>query len=318
MTRVALTFEAGGDPEPARAMLATLEQADVRATFFLDGRWAERNGELVRAIAAAGHELGNHGYDHPDWTALDDTAVVEDIRATERVVAGLTGESVRPWARPPFGAIDARVLTVLRRLGYRAFYRDAVDGAHWPGETTPASIRARSLQAASGGGAVVMHTDRPETEAALPAVLATLREHGREIVPLSQLGSTPAPRLERHPDFADVEVQPGYVCPASGRTGRWHSLNVLELGTALTRRAGVPEPLTPTCELLTGAVEPLASPAAGHDRRLLVLAGALRVERDDGYMIARAGDFFLCPSGVECRLQALDGHRWTALVWRQG
>ncbi|HWK29559.1 MAG TPA: polysaccharide deacetylase family protein [Solirubrobacter sp.] len=319
MTRVALTFEAGGDPAPARAMLAALEDAGVRATFFLDGRWAERHGDLVRALAAAGHELGNHGYDHPDWTTLDDDAIAGDLRATERVVRELTGGSVRPWARPPFGAIDDRVLALLDRLGYRAFYRDAVDGAHWPGETTAVSIQARALQAAADGDAVVMHTDRPETEAALPHVLTALRERGAEPVALSQLGRCPPPRAERHPDFAAADVRPGYVRPSAG--GRWHSLNVLELGMARARPAGAAEPLVElgdtACDLVAGDAGPLSWSATEHDRRVLMLAGGVRVERDDGYLIARAGDLFLCPAGLGCRLTALDGRRWTGLVWRR-
>ena len=307
MRRVALTFEAGGDPVPARAMLSTLAGAGVRATFFLDGRWSECNGDVVRAIAAAGHELGNHGYDHPDWTTLDDDAIADDLRATERVVRELTGGSVRPWARPPFGAFDARVLAVLERLGYRAFYRDAVDGAHWPGETTTASIEARSRQSAE---AVVLHTDRPESAAALPAVL-----RAREFVPLSELGWVPAPRAERHPDFAELDIRPGYVRPRVGG-GRWHSLNVLELGTAAARPTGVAEPLG-DCDLISGDAEPLEWPAVARDRRLLVLAGGVRAERDDGYLIVRAGDLFLCPADMDCRLVALDARRWTALVWMQ-
>ena len=46
--RVALTFEAGGDPAPAPAILEALEAARVEATFFLDGRWAEANSNAVR------------------------------------------------------------------------------------------------------------------------------------------------------------------------------------------------------------------------------------------------------------------------------
>ena len=47
--RVALTFEAGGDPAPARAILEALDAAHVEATFFLDGRWAEHGWSVASA-----------------------------------------------------------------------------------------------------------------------------------------------------------------------------------------------------------------------------------------------------------------------------
>src|SRR5439155_25859516 len=112
---VAFTFEAGGDGAPVPRILDALRESGARATFFLDGSWAEAQPALVHAMAAGGHELANHGYAHPDWTTLDDDAIAQDLAATERVVRELTGSSSRPWARPPFGAIDERVGAGLER-----------------------------------------------------------------------------------------------------------------------------------------------------------------------------------------------------------
>jgi peptidoglycan/xylan/chitin deacetylase (PgdA/CDA1 family) len=317
--RVGLTFEAGGDPAPADAILAALAGAGVLATFFLDGRWAEGHPELVRSIAAAGHELGNHGYRHPDWTTLTDDEIEEDLASTERLAQALAQRTVRPWARPPFGACDDRVLGVLERAGYRAFYRDAVDGAHWPGETTEASIHARALQSASAGEPVVLHTNRAETARALPGIVAALRRRGDEPVPLSALGSTPSPRPRRHPDFDGLEIRPGYVRPRA--PGRWHSLNLLELGAALSRPEGTTEHVAElggtACELVTGGADPVDWAPDAEDRRVLVLAGGLRCDVGElGHLVARPGDFYLCPAGTGARLTSLDGRRFVAVVWR--
>jgi peptidoglycan/xylan/chitin deacetylase (PgdA/CDA1 family) len=189
--RIALTFEAGGEAAPAPAILAALDSADARATFFLDGRWAEANEGLVRSIAERGHELGNHGYRHPDWTTLSSAEIDADLTATERVAERLTGRSVKPWARPPYGAVDERVVAVLRDAGYHAVYRDAVDGGHWPGETTAATVRDRALRSAHDGGVIVFHTNRAETPAALPEVIDDLRAAGLRPGTLSELGGIP-------------------------------------------------------------------------------------------------------------------------------
>jgi peptidoglycan/xylan/chitin deacetylase (PgdA/CDA1 family) len=322
--RIALTFEAGGEAAPAPAILAALDSADARATFFLDGRWAEANEALVRSIAERGHELGNHGYRHPDWTTMSSAEIEADLTATEHVAERLTGRSVKPWARPPYGAVDERVLGVLRDAGYHAVYRDAVDGAHWPGETTTATVRERALRSAHDGGVIVFHTNRAETPEALPAVIDGLRDAGFRPGTLSELDAIPTPRLERHADFSDLDFRPGYVRPA--RPGRWQSIPVLELAAAATQPGNTIEPLATladaSLELITGdAVEPVDWRADDDDRYVLVLAGDVSCElrRGDeelGLLIARAGELFLCPASAEAQLGPADGRRWIALAWR--
>jgi peptidoglycan/xylan/chitin deacetylase (PgdA/CDA1 family) len=323
-TPVAITFEAGGDPAPARAMVRALADARVRATFFLDGRWAESHGDIVAEIVDQGHELGNHGYRHPDWTTLSDPLIEADLTATEDVARRLVGQTVKPWARPPYGGLDERVLGTLERLGYRAFYRDAVDGAHWPGETTGESICARALRAADEGGAIVLHTNNTDSALVLPGLLRSLREKGCEPVALSDLMSPPSARAPRHPDFASVEIRPGYVRPLVGG-GRWHSVNLLEIGTGRNYPAGAPEVVSTlgstVSELLVLDATEIDWGADTEDRRILVLEGEVRCEfareqTELGYLIARTGDYFLCPAAVACRLSSIDGRRTVAMVWR--
>ena len=259
--RIALTFEAGGEAAPAPAILAALDSAEARATFFLDGRWAEANEGLVRSIAERGHELGNHGYSHPDWTTMSSAEIEADLTATERVAERLTGRSVKPWARPPYGAVDNRVLGVLRDAGYHAVYRDAVDGAHWPVRRRRRLFGDRALRSAHDGGVIVFHTNRAETPEALPeAHRRTSEPPGSSRGRSPSSTAFPTSRLERHADFSDLDFRPGYVRPA--RPGRWQSIPVLELGAAATQPGNAIEPLATlvgtSLELITGdAVEPL-------------------------------------------------------------
>lgn len=326
-TTVALTFEGGGDPSPLPAILDTLARSRARATFFIDGRWAEANPELVRAIGRGGHELANHGYRHVDWTTMSDGEIEADAAATEALAESLAGSTTKPWARPPYGALDERVIAVLARLGYSALYRDAVDGAHWPGETTPETVARRAMQAARDESVVVFHTNSPETAEALPAVLSELERRGWRPVVLSELERALPPRTERHPDFLELAIAPGAVRP-SRAGGRWQSLNLLELGAARARPPGLAEEVArldgASLELVTGGDEELEWRHDPADRYMLVLAGSLRCElRDEsgelGVIVARSGDFFLCPGGVEVRLGPEHGRprRFIAVVWRR-
>jgi hypothetical protein len=301
-------------------MLTMLRKEKVRATFFLDGRWAETHPEMVRQMVADGHELGNHGYSHPDWTELSDDEIVSDLQATERVVDSLVRHLPKPWARPPYGAVNPRVLDVLQRAGYHAVYRDAVDGGHWPGETTPASIRERANSTATDGAVVVFHTDRQDTAVALEDVLSDLGARFK-LGTLSELGVVPSPRLNLHPDFAGLEINPGYIRPKA--SGRWRSLNLLELGAAQGREPNTPEAVAEAggsrLDLITGDPSaPFEQPAAPGDRHLLVLAGEVSCQfaaesgQELGTVLARRGDLVLWPRGAAARLSS--GKRWTGAL----
>ncbi len=324
---VALTFEAGGSVEPAPAILDTLADWRFRATFFIDGRWAEAHPELVRRIARDGHELASHGYDHPDWTSLGDGQIVADLRRTEEIVEQLVGRLPRPWARPPYGAVDDRVISVLAGAGYRAFYRDAVDGGHWPGETTTATVRTRALRAAESEGVVVFHTNSAITAAVLPTVLDDLKTRGFRAVSLSELPRAPSPRTPRHPDFGNLHVAPGFI--QAQRPGSWQEVNLLELAAAASRPAGASDLVVRIgdvlADLVTGSgserVDPQQDPS---DRYVQVLAGELvctfeEEGKESARLLARAGDLFLCPGGVAHQLGPSDGgKRWIALIWQVG
>jgi len=318
---ISITFEAGGDPEPASAILRTLRDAGVPATFFLDGRWAEANPGLVRQMASDGHEIGNHSYSHRDWTELGEEGIRTDLEATERVVQSLVPRIPKPWARPPYGAVDARVLQVLESAGYHAIYRDAVDGGHWPGDTTVASIRQRSIDSAIEGAVIVFHTNSKDTAKALPEVLSYLSSCGLQSCTLSELVPVPSPRLALHPDFADLEIKTGYIRPGAG--GRWRSLNLLELGAVYNREPnllqGVAESGGARLELVTGdPCKPFEMPATERDGHILVLAGELRCHfmassgEELATVLARPGDLVLWPGGTGARLAC--SKRWTGAL----
>lgn len=317
---LALTFEAGGDPRQAAVMLTMLREEKVRATFFLDGRWAEDHPELVRQMVEDGHELGNHGYSHPDWTEMTDEEIVADLQSNERVVESLVHLLPKPWARPPYGAVNPRVLQVLQLAGYHAVYRDAVDGGHWPGETTPASIRERAIYTAADGAVIVFHTDRQATAAALPDLLSDLSARF-QLGTLSELGVIPSPRLDLHPDFAELEINPGYIRPKAA--GRWRSLNLLELGASSGREPNQPQAVAESggsrLDLITGdPATPFEQPEIEADRHLLVLAGEVRClfaagsGQELGTVLARRGDLVLWPGGAAARLSS--GKRWTGAL----
>ncbi|NJP05458.1 MAG: polysaccharide deacetylase family protein, partial [Chloroflexaceae bacterium] len=119
---VALTVDLETGDEPVREMLAILREYDVHITFFVLGPWVEQHPELARAIAADGHEFGNHSWSHANFRLLSDQEIAHELKQTEAVVAKVTGSTTRPLFRPPYGYYDDRVLQAAIKQGYLPIY----------------------------------------------------------------------------------------------------------------------------------------------------------------------------------------------------
>jgi peptidoglycan/xylan/chitin deacetylase (PgdA/CDA1 family) len=113
---LALTFDDGPNPVWTPRLLEMLVAHDVRATFFLVGRFAQAEPALVRQIAAAGHAIGNHSWSHPDLALTLPRKVREELTRTSETLEQITGAPVR-FFRPPFGSRRPFVLRAARSLG---------------------------------------------------------------------------------------------------------------------------------------------------------------------------------------------------------
>lgn len=185
--RIALTFDAGSSASPTPAILEALRENGLRCTFFLTGRWTETNPRVVRQIVDAGHELGNHTYNHPDLTRASDEKVIAELQQTEEEVQRVTGRTTKPYFRPPFGARDARVLRLAAAEGYRCIYWTTDSWDSVKKGIRPQEIEERVLRKARPGSIVLMHCGSQATADALPDIIRSLKADGYEIVTVSDL-----------------------------------------------------------------------------------------------------------------------------------
>ena len=101
-------------------VLALFDEAGVKATFFTLGWVAARHPALVRRIAAAGHEIASHGWDHQRVFNMDETAFRADLDQAHKAIEDACGASPRGYRAPSF-SIDARTPwahPVLAERGY--------------------------------------------------------------------------------------------------------------------------------------------------------------------------------------------------------
>lgn len=182
---VALTFDAGSDCGYAAQILDTLAAEGIPATFGMTGRWAEANPDMVRRMVDEGHLLVNHTYDHRSFTGLSTGASAltaaerrDELTRADQAVAAITGSSMAPWFRPPYGDVDPSVDADLGAAGYRYDVLWTVDSLGWKG-LSAADIETRCLERAGPGVIYLFHVGSQSLDAAaLPDLISGLRDRG--------------------------------------------------------------------------------------------------------------------------------------------
>mgnify|MGYP002474743469 FL=1 len=102
---IALTFDDGPRSSTTGPLLDGLALREVPATFFLVGNRIPGNEELVRRMAAEGHQIGIHTYDHVELKGLSRQEFDLQVGKTRALITGLVGEG-NYWLRPPYGLMD--------------------------------------------------------------------------------------------------------------------------------------------------------------------------------------------------------------------
>jgi peptidoglycan-N-acetylglucosamine deacetylase len=198
--RVALTLDVEHPDRPTRSgvtedLLSVLAARDVRATTFIQGRWALAYPDLARRIAADGHLVGCHSHFHARMPMLTRRGLASDVRSATRAIIDITGIDPRPWFRSPFGALDRRtaVLDQLEALGYRNVGWH-VDSRDWASRGVDRVVRrvVDGVLAHGDGAIVLMHGWTAPNPKALPRIIEELRDRRVDFVTVNALDALPS------------------------------------------------------------------------------------------------------------------------------
>lgn len=183
----ALTFDDGPHPANTPLILAALESAGARATFFLQGQEAQRHPALVRNIHEAGHQVANHAFLHRDARRIPARAFIDEVMRTQALLCDIVQCDLARDFRPPYGTITPATFVGLARRGFRfvLWSKDSRDSYVKDAALLVSSVSELEI---NHGDIVLFHEDYAQTAAALPAILAALARRSLCLGTTSQFG----------------------------------------------------------------------------------------------------------------------------------
>jgi len=190
--QLALTYDDGpNDPHTFR-LLEVLARHDVKATFFLIGRYVKQRPDIARELVRSGHVVGNHTFSHTNLIFASARQTRMELLDCERALSDAVGEHSRLF-RPPFGGRRPSTLRIARTMGLEPVMWN-VTGWDWRGK--PAEYIERKVrQQIQGGDVILLHdgghaafgADRSPTVMATDRLIVRYKSEGYEFVTVSEM-----------------------------------------------------------------------------------------------------------------------------------
>lgn len=192
---IAITFDDGPNPETTNKLLKILADRGVKATFFVLGSRAEQSPDILRAMVAAGHEVANHSWNHPQLNKIPVASADKQIEDTNTVIQNATGVKPR-YLRPPYGAMNATLQRHIEEKYGMTFIYWSVDPLDWKVRDSNA-VYDQIMRQVRPGAIILSHDIHPTTVAAMPRVIDALLEKGYKFKTVSELIALdrPAPKV---------------------------------------------------------------------------------------------------------------------------
>lgn len=190
--QLALTYDDGpNDPHTLRLM-EVLARHDVRATFFLIGRYVEQRPDIVRELVQAGHVVGNHTSTHPLLIFQSEAEIKSQLEKCECALTEAVGEHSNLF-RPPFGGRRPAVLRVVRERGLVPVMWN-VTGYDWNAPSAE-HIERKVTRHVRGGDVILLHdgghlafgADRSKTVTATDRLIARYKGEGYEFATIPEM-----------------------------------------------------------------------------------------------------------------------------------
>ena len=185
---VAITFDDGPNPLYTPQLLEIFSEAVGKATFFMIGDQMKKYPEVVKQVAALGHEIGNHTFTHPKLSLLSTSECLEEIEQNEKLIEELAGRKPIVF-RPPYLDYNQDTVSLLELKGYPMIGALNLEAHDWeqPGVM---HILEKSREGIKNGSILIFHDgygDRSQTIEAVRKLVSELTLQGYQLVTVSEL-----------------------------------------------------------------------------------------------------------------------------------
>ena len=186
--KLALTFDDGPNPTCTPALLDVLARNNVRATFFMIGKFVQLQPALARRVHDAGHDVANHTFSHPNLALSPAQKVRQELADCEAALRDAGVANKFGLFRVPFGARRPVTLRIARELGLTPI-QWSVTAFDW---NAPAAgriehsvekrLRGGDVILLHDGGHLALNADRMHTVNAVASMVPKLIDRGYEFV----------------------------------------------------------------------------------------------------------------------------------------
>lgn len=158
---VALLINVSWGTEYIPMILKVLKEHQIKATFFIEGKWAKKHKDILKMIHEQHHLIGNHAYSHPDMARLSKSEMKEQIEQTNDIIEAIVGERPK-WFAPPSGSFNNEVVHVAHALEMETILW-TVDTIDWQKPSVSVMIN-RVMKNIHPGATILMHPTEPVAE----------------------------------------------------------------------------------------------------------------------------------------------------------
>jgi peptidoglycan/xylan/chitin deacetylase (PgdA/CDA1 family) len=180
-----LSFDGSPNPPATDRLLNCLSNYGIPATFFMEGRRLETEAECARRVRVAGHDIGNHSYNHPEFDRIPIQECIREVALTQAIIQKELG-FFPTLLRPPAGLLTKEVEDTFLALGF-----DIVLWSYsvrdWEGPDAK-SVSQRILSQAVPGAIIALHDRTEWLIEILEIIIPQLKSDGFQFRKISETG----------------------------------------------------------------------------------------------------------------------------------
>lgn len=158
-------------------ILNILKEHKVKASFFIEGKWAQEHPDLVKMIAEQGHVIGNHAYNHPDMARISRDEIERQIEQTNKIIEAIIDEKPK-WFAPPSGSFTDEVVQVAHEHQMETILW-TVDTIDWKNPSVSVMMN-RIMTNIHPGATILMHPTAPVVQG-LSLMINEIKHRGYRI-----------------------------------------------------------------------------------------------------------------------------------------